>query len=156
MFTAHVQEQVQTQSSSQCQEPQVILSRRQLELLGLTELDTPRVSLLGLGLNTRQVNEVQDTQFLASIFNVGIIKPKGVVSTHHIWVLSSDLKGKLVEHVFLRLTRNKFRIVIRCIYSSDYIDHTSNGFQELIGPTVGDTHLDDRITLLGLWEETRL
>ena len=112
MFTAHVQEQVQPQSSSQCEKSQVILSRGQLELLGLTELDTPRVSLLGLRLNTRQVNEVQDTQFLTSIFNVGVIKPKGIVSTHHIWVLSSDLKGKLVEHVFLRLARNKFRIIV--------------------------------------------
>ena len=156
MLSAHVQEQVQTQSSSQCEKSQVILSRRQLELLGLTKFDTPRVSLLGLGLNTRQVNEVQDTQLLASIFNVGVIKPKGVVSTHDIWVLSSDLKGKLVKHIFFRLARNKFRIVIRCIYSSDYIDHTSNGFQELVRPTIGDTHLNDRITLLSLWEETGL
>ena len=63
MFTTHVQEQVQPQTPSQGEIPQVVLAGCQFKLLGLTELDLPGTGtlVLGLGLVTGEVDILENT-----------------------------------------------------------------------------------------------
>jgi hypothetical protein len=49
MLAAHVEQEVHGQAPAETQDAEVVLPRRQLELLGLCELGDPPISALALG-----------------------------------------------------------------------------------------------------------
>ena len=105
VLATHVEEQVQTQTTAQHEIPQIILARCQLELLGLAELGPPvAMVVLGLGRIPSNVNLLENTQLLTAVLDVGVIKPKGVVSAHHIGVLDPNLGCEFEEHLLLGFT----------------------------------------------------
>ena len=86
MFASHVQQQVDAQPSPHGNHAKIILSRRQLESLGLREANyeprrvTRSCNILPGRRGPGQVDIVHDTQFCAPVLNVRVIETKGVVA----------------------------------------------------------------------------
>ena len=156
VLPAHVQEKIQTQPTPQHEIPQVILARRQLELLGLGEPSLPDTCALVLHLrNTApEVDLVQDAQCLAAILDIRIIETEGVIPAEDVRILNLDLVCELADHVLLIPTRDELGVVVRRIYLAHDEHHSTSGVQHVVRVAVGDAHLDDRVTRIRTREHT--
>ena len=147
MLAAHVQQEVQRQTATEAHDAQVILARGQLELLGLCELDGPVVTLLGLGRRrTAEVDGLGQTQLLAALLHIAVIKAKGVVPADDVGVLVQDTVEEGVQHISLRLAAEEGGVrVIRLVHGAKY-EHIAVGRRhQVVGHPERHANLDDRV-----------
>ena len=118
MLTAHIQEQVQSESAPQRHVSQIVLARGQLKLLGLKGL----LSKLG-----HLAGEVQgNPELLRAHLQIRVIKPKGVVAAEDIRVHLRDLRDELLQERLLRRTRDVLHVLLLgLVYRADDEDHAA-------------------------------
>ena len=107
MLTAHVEEQVNSKTATDCKVSEVKLTCCQFGLLGLKLLITPLVRLLAGNLKL-----VLNTQLLQSALNVGVIETKDVVAAQNVRIALPDLLCELEKHICLIVARHKVHVWI--------------------------------------------
>ena len=64
--------------------------------------------------------------------------------------------GKLEEHVLFGFTGDKLGVVFRRVHASYDKHYATKRVHQFVRPTIGDTDLNNRVTLLGLRKQSRL
>jgi hypothetical protein len=94
MLTTHVEEQVNSKTTTDRKVSQVKLACSQFGLLGLKLLVSPLFRLLAGNLKL-----ILNTELLQSSFDVGVIETKDVVASENVRIPRPNLLRKLQEHI---------------------------------------------------------
>ena len=147
VFATHVEQQVQSQTTPQHHVSQVILAGRQLKLFGLTELGPERLAVLCDGYASSHRHFAKNAENATPVLNVGIVKTKGVVSAHYIWVVVPNVPLKPQEHFLFTATRYKRRVLlVRRVYRSIHKHGATDRIQHVVRPAIRHANLNDGVT----------
>ena len=105
MLTTHVEEQVNSKTTTDRKVSQVKLACSQFGLLGLKLLVSPLFRLLAGNLKL-----ILNTELLQSSFDVGVIETKDVVAAQNIRITFPDFLCKLKKHIGLIVARHKVHV----------------------------------------------